>query len=73
MLRLGTDGAAAIEVGGDIVKSAARAPDKPNARASSNSANTAIKLNTTLQSDSPNVKKNILHFEGWGHGTTFHR
>ena len=28
LLRLGTNGAAAIEVGGDIVKSAARAPGK---------------------------------------------
>ena len=42
MLRLGTDGAAAVEVGGDIVRSAVGAPGKlpkaPNARASSGSA-----------------------------------
>ena len=47
LLRLGTDGATAIEVGGVIVRSAVGAPDKlpkaPNARASSNSANTANK------------------------------
>ena len=49
----GTDGATAIEVGGDIVKSAV------GARASSNSENTAIKrLNPTLQRDSP--KKNTF-------------
>ena len=46
LLRFCTDGAEAIEVGGDIVWSAARAPGKlpkaPNAKASSNNANKAI-------------------------------
>ena len=62
LLRLGTEGAAAIEVGGDIVRSTVGAPGKlpkaSNARASSNSANTAIKrLNPTLQRGSPNIPK----------------
>ena len=61
LLRLGTDGAAAIEAGGVIVRSAAGAPGKkpnaPNARASANEANTASKrLNPTLQRDLPNKK-----------------
>ena len=47
LLRLGTDVATTIEVGGDIVRSAVGAPGMlpkaPHARASSNSANTAIK------------------------------
>ena len=47
LLRLCTDGAAAIEAGGSIVRSAAGAlgnlPKEPHARASSNSANTANK------------------------------
>ena len=60
LLRFGTDGAAAIEVGGDIARSAVGAPGMlpkaPNARASSNSANTPIKrLNPTLQRDSPKI------------------
>ena len=62
LVRLGTDGAAAIEVGGDLVKSAVSAPGKlpkaPYARASSNGANKAMKRrNPTLQRDSPNVKE----------------
>ena len=68
--RLRTDGATAIEVGGDIVRSAVGAPGKlpkaPHARAPSNNANTAMKrLNSTLQRDSPKRKK-ILNLEGWG-------
>ena len=59
-MRLGTDGAATIEDGGDIVRSAVGAPDKlpkaPDARASSKSAKTAMKRrNPTLQRDSPNI------------------
>ena len=59
LLRLGKGGAA-VEVGGDSVKSAAGAPGKlpkaPNARAPSNSANTATKRpNPTLQRASPHV------------------
>ena len=65
LLRLGTDGAAAIKVGGDIVRSAAGAPGKlpkaPNARASSNSAKAAMKRrNPTLQRVSPNIEKKKL-------------
>ena len=56
LLRLGTGGAAAIEVGGDSVRSAVGPPGKlpkaPNAKASSNNANTASKrLNPTLHRD----------------------
>ena len=75
LLRLGT----ANEVGGDIGASAARAsgklPEAPNARASSISANTAVKRpNLTLQRDSPNIlEKHFLKFEGWGRGMIFHR
>ena len=51
LLRLGTDGAATIEVGGDIVKSAVGAPGKlpkaPHAEASSNGTNKAIKKDET--------------------------
>ena len=69
-MRLGTDGAAAIKVGGDIVKSPVGALDKlpkaPHAKASSNGANKAMKRrNPTLQRDSPNIKKNFLNFVGW--------
>ena len=75
-MRLGTDGAKAIEDGGDIAKSAVVAPGKlakaPSARASSNSAKTTKKrLNPTLQRDSPSVKKHFLNFEGWGRGMIF--
>ena len=70
LLRLGTDGAAAIEVGGDIVRSAVGAPGKLTkalyAKASSNGANKAMKRrNPTLEGDSPNIfqKKNFLNFE----------
>ena len=79
LLRLGTEGAAAIEVGGDIVRSTVGAPGKlpkaPNARASSHSANTAIqRQNPTLQRDSPimNFKKtHFLNFEVRGSGCDF--
>ena len=65
LLRIGTDGAASIEVG-DIVRSTAGAhgklPKAPNARASSNGPNTAIeRLNPSLQRDSPNfVQENTF-------------
>ena len=78
LLRLCTDGAAAIEVGGDIVRSAAGAPGKlpkaPYARASSNGANKAMKRrNPTLQRDSPIFfLKKFLTFEGWGWSIIFH-
>ena len=63
LLRLGTVGAAAIEVGGDIVRSAGGAPGKlPKAP-----TKTAMKRrNPTLQRDSQNFFFNFLNFEGWG-------
>ena len=65
LLRLGIDGKTPIEVGGDIVRSAARVPGMfpkaRNARASSNSADTATqRLNPTLQRDLPNILKNTF-------------
>ena len=55
MLRIGTGGAAAIETGGAIVRSAARAPGKLPKAPTSNSADTPIeRLNPTL-----------LIFESW--------
>ena len=78
LLRLGTDGAAAIEVGGDIVRSGVGAPGKlpkaPHAKASSNGANKAMKRrNPTLQRDSPIFLKKIifLNVEGWGWSIIF--
>ena len=78
LLRLGTDGAATIEIGGDIVRPAVGAPGKlpkaPNARTSFNSANTANKrLNSTLQRASPKFKnKHVLKNEGWDWGMILH-
>ena len=67
LLRLGTDGAAAIEVGGDFVRSAVGAPGKlpkvPNTRVSSNNANTSTaRRNPTLQRDSPIFFKKLSKF-----------
>ena len=74
LLRLGTNGAATLEVGGDIVKSAARAPGKlpkqPNARAFSNSANTAKKRPHPLFNAIRPKKK--LNSESWDRGMMFH-
>ena len=64
LLRLCTDGAA-IDAGGAIVRSAARAGKvlkAPNARASSNNTNTASGLNPTIQRDSLDEKKKNLNF-----------
>ena len=76
-LRRCTDGATAIEAGGVTVRSAVGAPGKllrtPNAEASANNADTAIKrLNPTLKRGSPNFQKHFLNFEGWGRGMICH-
>ena len=72
LLRFCTDGAEAIEVGGDIVWSAARAPGKLPKSTKCKGILQQCKqghsktMNPTLQHDSPNIffKRKLLNFQG---------
>ena len=66
LLRLCTDGAAAIEAGGAVVRSPAGAPGNPQHQI--NNTNTASKrLTPTPQRDELDVEKTtFLYVEGWG-------
>ena len=70
LLRLGTEGAAAMEVGGDIVRSAVGAPGKSTRSTKYKGILQQCKhINDSTQPFNAIrqwLQKNILKFEGWG-------